>query len=344
MSELTFKHAVMRRFINLDETHHSKSSEEDQGGSRSTTLTNPQLPRSGSRFAKDSGNHTTGCYGTNPFEPMPPVYIYCIQYDSKVQDKTKLKLKPEWVDGLPIVKGYWGLGKETAMDSHVCVRQGGGMEEELFIATCLLYLSLYKDIHPTFVWEGDKLIKGPVFLKTDSGSGRQSKSKINMQFRHDMHKLGFHIGPGLPNSTQATQEMDDLYETFQGMLDTTSQDVFTRKTYERSLAVLKLLQDRKDGIVEDNGKMIKPAQLDNGDLPEIINGKPGYTAEKCPFDFCFTFAKIFRSWMNIGFVPFTRRALSHKKVRHMLGEGGGSNARMLCMERVQANCGELKNV
>ena len=103
MSELTFKPAVMRRFINMDETHHVKPSEGDQGGSRATTLTNPQLPRSGSRFAKDSGNHTTDCYGTNPFEPMPPVYIY----DSKVQDKTKLKLKPEWVDGLPIVKGYW---------------------------------------------------------------------------------------------------------------------------------------------------------------------------------------------------------------------------------------------
>ena len=216
------------------------------------------------------------------------------------------------------------------------------MEEELFIEAFLLYLSLYKDIHPTFVWEGDKLIKGPVFLKTDSGNGRQTKSKINMQFWHDMYKLGFHVSLGLPNSTQATQEMDDLYETFQGMLDTTSQDVFTRKTYKRSLAVLKLLQDRKDGIVEDNGKMIKPAQLDNGDLPEIINGKPGYTAEKCPFDFCFTFPKIFRSWLNIGFVPVTRHALLHKKVRHMLGEGGGSNARMLSMERVQANYGELK--
>ena len=81
----------MRRIINLDETHHKKSSQGDKGGTRSTTLTDPALPRFGSRYAKDSGNHTTGCYGTNPFEPMPPVYIF----DSKVKDKAKLKLRPE---------------------------------------------------------------------------------------------------------------------------------------------------------------------------------------------------------------------------------------------------------
>ena len=114
------------------------------------------------------------------------------------------------------------------------------MEEELFISTVLFYVSLYKNISPTFEWDGDTLIKGPIFIKTDSGNGRQSKSKINMQFRYDMHKLGVHIGPGLPNSTQATQEMDDLYEIFKGMCNTMSQEVFTTKTYERALAVDRL--------------------------------------------------------------------------------------------------------
>ena len=116
MSELTYKFETLRRFINLDETHHSKSSSGDKGGSRSQTLVNPNLPRSGSRFAKDSGNHTTGCYGTNPLEPMPAVYIY----DSNVQDKEKLKLRPERISGLPVAKGQWGLGGELPeIDSHV---------------------------------------------------------------------------------------------------------------------------------------------------------------------------------------------------------------------------------
>ena len=149
-----------------------------------------------------------------------------------------MKLQPDWVDGLPIAIGRLGLGKEYAVGSHVSVQGAGGMEEELFIATVLFYVSLYKDIlHPTFVWDNGTLIMGKLFIKIDSGIGCQAKTKINVQFRYGMHKLGAYIGPGLQNSTQATQEIDNLYETFKGMTDTASQEVFTRKAYERNLAL-----------------------------------------------------------------------------------------------------------
>ena len=61
VSELTFKYDVMCGFINMDETRHVKSSSGDKGGTRTTTLTNPNIPRSASRYVKDSGNHTIGC-------------------------------------------------------------------------------------------------------------------------------------------------------------------------------------------------------------------------------------------------------------------------------------------
>ena len=74
----------------------------DKGGSHSTTLTDTNTLQSGSRFAKDSGNHTTSCYdGTNPLKAMPAVY----RYDSNVKDKVKLKLKLGWVKGLPVATG-----------------------------------------------------------------------------------------------------------------------------------------------------------------------------------------------------------------------------------------------
>ena len=73
----------MCRFINMDETHHAKSSSGNKSGTRVKTLTNPKIPRSGSRYTKDSGNHTTGCYGSNLFGAMPPVYIYA----SKMKEK-----------------------------------------------------------------------------------------------------------------------------------------------------------------------------------------------------------------------------------------------------------------
>ena len=62
ISELTFKYEVLHRFINMDETHHKKSSEGDRGDSRSTTLTNANLPRAGTLYSKDPGNHVSGCY------------------------------------------------------------------------------------------------------------------------------------------------------------------------------------------------------------------------------------------------------------------------------------------
>ena len=123
MSELTYKFNVLRQFINIDETNHSKGSSGNKGGSRFKILVNLHIPETGSRFAKDSGNHTTGCYGSNPLNPMPPVYIY----DSGMKDKSKLKLRPGLVEGLPVARGKYGFvdGRVHAIDSPVSVRKGG---------------------------------------------------------------------------------------------------------------------------------------------------------------------------------------------------------------------------
>ena len=119
VSEFTFKYDVMCRFniANRDETQHAKLSSGYNGGTCVSALINPKISRSGSRYVKDSHSHTTDCYQSNPSKVMPPVYIY----DSKVKDKTKLKLRPDWCNGLPISKGQWGLGlgKDSAVDSYL---------------------------------------------------------------------------------------------------------------------------------------------------------------------------------------------------------------------------------
>ena len=41
------------------------------------------------------------------------------------------------------------------------------MEEHLFVATVLFYVSLYKNITPTSVYDaGESLVLGPMFIKT----------------------------------------------------------------------------------------------------------------------------------------------------------------------------------
>ena len=194
------------------------------------------------------------------------------------------------------------------------VRKRRGTDKQLFISTMLFYMSLYKNtLAPGFVWDKDRLGKGPVLIKTDSGTGRQAKSPSNIKFREDMHTLGFYIAPGLPNSTQFFQEMDDLYEVFKEMTTTTSHEIFTRKTYDQVVVVKERVEELAKRNVDVDPKSIKPAQLDNYDLPEIIDGKPGYDIKKRPWSYCFTAAKIFRGWLNIDFTPFTRRALKPRR-------------------------------
>ena len=345
-AEVTIKHDTLHRIINLDETHHKKSSEGDHGGTRSTTLTNPNLPRTGTRYAKDSGNHVTGCYGTTPLEPMPPVIIY----STSSRNEKNMKVRPQWTDGLPIVKGEWGLGQMTAMDTQVSVRIGGGMDEDLFISTVLFYKTLYKDtIAPKFEWDGDRIVKGPIAIKSDSGPGRQCKSQRSIKFRRDMHLEGVHIFPGLPNTTSCTQEMDDIFQQFKGDCDTQAQEVFARKTYEKAAAIeykakeKELARERGEAIApEVEGIRVSVAHLTNDDLPEILNGKPGEPIDKRPFDKNFTPGKIFRCWMNIGWTPFTRNALKHKKVRHMLGDGGANSEMKETLESVTEQYAKLK--
>ena len=189
------------------------------------------------------------------------------------------------------------------------------MDADLFIDTMLSYKALYHNLAPRFKWEEGKLIEGPAFVKTDSGPGRQCKTYKNIKFRRDMHRIGFHTGPGPPNSTSATQEMDDIFQDFKSKTDQKAQVIFTWKTYEHAMQ----LRDRATN--PEAGVEVVPAHLTNSDLHEMINGRPDEPIKERPFDATFTPKGIWGSWAQIGFVPFTRNALSHKKVRHMLGEG-----------------------
>jgi hypothetical protein len=45
-----------------------------------------------------------------------------------------------------------------------------------------------------------------------------------------------------------------------------------------------------------------------------------------PFDFHFTKEGIIRSWIAVGYLPMTGKAMEDPKVKHELGEGGAPPA------------------
>ncbi len=128
--------------------------------------------------------------------------------------------------------------------------------------------------------------------------------------------------------------MDDLFQDFKGKMDAQAQDIFKEKTYKCTVS----LKHQK----EEGETKLKSAALTNDDFPTIINGQPDDLVEKQPFLCCTTPEKIFKSWMVVGFVPFTQNALSHKKVHHMLGEGGASVEMSAKVKETQQNYNCLK--
>lgn len=287
--------------------------EGDKGGPRANTLTNPDLPRAGTRVFKGGGGHVTAVFGSSSVEAMPPIMIY----ETKSKTAKKMRVKPSWVQELPEVVGQWGFQTETVVNTQIAVRTKGSMDETLFIKTFLFYKSLFPNLAPRFKWDGDRLIKGPIFIKADCSHGKNCKSEAALKFCHDMHCEGIHLGPGLPNATSCNQEMDDWFQDLKGRTDAQAQEIFKQKVYEYALAVKDCQNDRDTEI--------ESAALTNDDLPQIIKGLRGNPIEKRPFSCCVTKEEIFKSWMAVGFVPFTQNALSHKKVQHLLGDGGASD-------------------
>lgn len=60
----------------------------------------------------------------------------------------------------------------------------------------------------------------------------------------------------------------------------------------------------------DGQTKIKGTALTNDHRPQIINRCHGYPIKKWPFYLCTTKLKIFKSWLKIGFAPFTPNALN----------------------------------
>ncbi len=216
----------------MDETSHEYGTKGDNGGTQSLSYTNDELPHAGHRVGKSSGGHTTGAYGSNPLEPMPPIFIFS---SNVKKDEEKMKVKVEWVKGLPEVTGYWGFSSPETVPSFVAVRPKGSTDAELFEDMVEKYSSLYPNLAPKCKCDNDgKLIKGPIFIKSDMGPGRQVKTFENVAFRRKAELRGIHLAPGVLNTTQVTQEMDDFFELFKAKTDAKTQDIFGRKTLERA--------------------------------------------------------------------------------------------------------------
>ena len=87
-----------------------------------------------------------------------------------------------WVKNLPRAIGKWGFDAYGWVNSHFTSRPNGSMDEVLFMLTVEFYASLYPNLSPNFVWDSDKLVSGPILIKSDNGPGQICKSLVFIEF------------------------------------------------------------------------------------------------------------------------------------------------------------------
>jgi len=59
-----------------------------------------------------------------------------------------------------------------------------------------------------------KLLRGPLISKTDSGPGHLATQAGSEEFRNEIASIGLHILLSLPNGTECTAELDQMYSEF----------------------------------------------------------------------------------------------------------------------------------
>ncbi len=356
-SEVTLVHNDdLLWFINCDETDHKFSTEGPKVGVKALCYHNPSFPRTGNRIVKSS-RHTTGVYATNPLEPLPPLYIF----DTKSKSESNYNIDPAWCQGLPKVRGKYGTGRMMTYNSFVAMRPKGGMDKSLFP----MYIE--KDILPLYPTvqrdtvrdpKTGRKLKGPLFIKTDTGPGCLSQDEEHVRFRENLEKQGVDISLGLPNGTECTQEMDQGFQEYKPATDASTVRVAAKKMAARVLARKKfrakmqqngnqkqsakivnaiesesaiedlneyLAEGEADDIDEEDNFSFEVqgstcnVKIDNNDLSAIVNGFPDDPIELRPFDKIFNSTNIWKWWCKVGFITMNQNALYDDKVRQQLG-------------------------
>ena len=338
-------------FMTLDETHHELTTVGNKSGSTTTRFANPSFPRSGDRVVETSG-HITGVYAfTLRGEPLPPLYIF----SSAAECEDNMKLSPEVCEGLPTVEAKYAQDSIFNHPSRTVIRKKGSMDTSLWHELHRkVYLPCgYKDkLSPTPVRDPvtNKLITGPLIIKTDAGPGRLSKEAASIEFREEMANLGVHILLSLPNGTECQAELDQMFSEFKPRCRRSTIRVAGMKMAARVAArknsTLDAELDSNSGSDSDNDsscvnvlkkkRSICNVSLSASDLSNVVNGFPGDPLELRPFDFCFTKDKIIKTWINVGFLPMTGNAALDPKVRYELGVGGAPAEARNQMETLQA--------
>ena len=209
--------------------------------------------------------------------------------------------------------------------SEVAVQNKGSMDTSLWSVhnrQCVLHPTM-ENISPLPVRDPitKKLITGPLIEKTDGGPGILSNEAESINFREKYDAEGVHIIPSLPNGTDCTSELDQMYSTFKPSTKKSTKrvaamkmvarvearkkaDVHEKQIHESFVHDLEVYLDEQEGsannlddYIQDKdedcavtlkvGRSVCIVVLTYRDLTHIVNGFLGDPIHLRPFDNCF---------------------------------------------------------
>ena len=172
-----------------------------------------------------------------------------------------------------------------------------------------------------------KLLRGPLINKTDSGPDRLASQAGSAEFSSEMADIGMHILLSLPNGTECTAKLDQMYTEYKRDCKKSTVRVAGIKMAARVQARKKSKQrqeqektpvqalkefvsldntddDEEESTTDDYefqvGRSVCSVNIPNRNLGAIVNGSPGDHLDLRPFDKCFTIAKILNTWIVVG--------------------------------------------
>ena len=285
-----FHEGQLRRIINLDECKVSLAggkNDEHAGGRPGSTPSNPSMPDPG-KAAEKSSKAVTICFGICGDEPLPPLII--TPTSAKLENR---KISAKHFISIPQLRGRHCNPRERCYDVSMSTSEHGSMTADICREWVNEKLSLlFPDAEDR---DGKRIM-----ITADGGPGRKHADCLAR-----MALEGFQCFPKCPNTTEETQEMDQLFSALKGCIYRNREALYKAR-FAADGAAAKL-------DMEDVGCMVFGGEVRTLDTDGVVHTT--LTLQNA-FDSFLSPDHIRKAREKCGCFPATRAALRSRKVRH----------------------------
>ena len=274
------------KFMSFDEMQLSlDQNSERPGGRPADTPTNPSISDPGSGEYK-SGTYCTIVASIVGNEPGIPMFIFPTQAKSG-----QVNVYPKRLESFPQIHAKYGNTFARWYDVNLQFSPKGSMTSTIMGHWVHGFSEYYPDVADV---EGKR-----VMVKSDFGPGRLK----NEEFMNSLLVDGFKFFASLPNGTEITAEMDQLFSEFKRLCYLNRDQLFE--------VMVSVYGQKAKLTLEHVGYIVF-----GGEVEIKVNHRIAMKYK--PFVEAFTKEKIMSAREKTGYWPFTQNALKSKKVRHVL--------------------------